>query len=42
MSYSYVVETIGRNVYYMVTMFPHRTGRRRMRVKLFTGYREPS
>ena len=42
MSYSYVVETIGGERYYMVTMFPHRTGRRRMRVKMFCGYREPS
>lgn len=42
MSYSYVVETLGGESYYRVTMFPHLTGRRRMRVRRFTGYREPS
>lgn len=42
MSYVYAVDTIGGSVWYAVTYFPHRTGRRRMRIKRCVGYREPS
>lgn len=42
MSYPYVVETMGGNVWYAVRYFPYRMGRRRMRVTRCVGYREPS
>jgi hypothetical protein len=42
LTYTYAVETMGGAVWYAVTYFPWRIGRRRMRVKRCVGYREPS
>lgn len=40
--YTYAVETLGGSVWYAVTFFPWRIGRRRMRIQRCIGYREPS
>lgn len=42
MSYTYAVETIGGAVWYAVTYFPYRMGRRRMKIQKCMGYRFPS
>jgi hypothetical protein len=42
LTYTYAVETIGGAVWYGVTYFPWKIGRRRMKIRRYVGYREPS